>query len=110
MSTLLYPVWSLPWNLLFASFVWRIWKQKNDITSGNMPMSDEVLLRRSLAWANHYHGCAVARESLSIAPRAVSHAWTPPDPGWVCLTVDGGVSLASGMGRIRGLIRSSEGD
>ncbi|KAK9003995.1 hypothetical protein V6N11_001813 [Hibiscus sabdariffa] len=43
-STLLHLVWNLPWNLLFTSFVCHTWKRKNDITFGNMPLSDETLL------------------------------------------------------------------
>ncbi|KAK8590276.1 hypothetical protein V6N12_024652 [Hibiscus sabdariffa] len=73
-STLLHPVWNLPWNLLFASFVWQIWKNRNDVTFGNMPLFDEAMFSRSLAWASNYHGCVVAGKSLPIAPR-MKLAW-----------------------------------
>ncbi|KAK8595605.1 hypothetical protein V6N12_064122 [Hibiscus sabdariffa] len=63
-----------------------------------------MFIRRSLAWANHYYACAVVGEKLISGPRDVSQVWIPPNPGWVCLSVDGGVSLV-GMGCISGSIR-----
>ncbi|KAK9005282.1 hypothetical protein V6N11_042725 [Hibiscus sabdariffa] len=109
MSTFLHPVWNLSWNLLSASLIWQFWKRRNDIIFGNMAQTDEALIRRSLAWADRYYACARAGKKLLSSPRATSPVWIPPNPGWFCLSVDGGVSLA-GMGRIGGAIRNSEGD
>ncbi|KAK8506299.1 hypothetical protein V6N11_082372 [Hibiscus sabdariffa] len=68
------------------------------------------LLNRSITGDSHYHGCVTASNLLPIAPRLGTQAWTPLSSGWVCLTIDGGVSLSSVKGRIRGLIRNTEGD
>ncbi|KAK8600918.1 hypothetical protein V6N12_050763 [Hibiscus sabdariffa] len=75
-----------------------------------MPMSDEAMLHRSITWAGHYHGCAMVSNLGTIVPRLVPQAWTPSVPGWVCLSVDGGMSLSSGKVRIGGPIRNVEDD
>ncbi|KAK8552302.1 hypothetical protein V6N12_040906 [Hibiscus sabdariffa] len=73
-------------------------------------LSDSALISRSLAWAKHYFDSAVLNTTSPSVSRSV---WIPeaiPGSGWICLNVDGAVSVPSHEGRIGGLIRSSAGD
>ncbi|KAK8997865.1 hypothetical protein V6N11_012401 [Hibiscus sabdariffa] len=50
-----------------------------------------------------------ADEQSSSTPRPTPLSWIPPEPGWVCLSVDGAVSQPSSKGNIGGLIRDDNG-
>ncbi|KAK8975309.1 hypothetical protein V6N11_063272 [Hibiscus sabdariffa] len=64
-AAILHPHSSLPWNLVFASLTWQIWKRQNGLIFHNPDLSnDALIIRRNLAWVKHYSAW-VARETGS---------------------------------------------
>ncbi|KAK8523371.1 hypothetical protein V6N12_047891 [Hibiscus sabdariffa] len=51
-----------------------------------------------IAWAHSFHGSASATPATHAAASLIAKAvsWKAPEQGWVCLNVDGAVSLQSG--------------
>ncbi|GMJ02217.1 hypothetical protein like AT4G29090 [Hibiscus trionum] len=95
------------WPVLFASTLWQIWKNRNDVVFNNADVPASVTLRRSIAWAKCY-GNSQATHSATLHPsRAV--VWHPPIQGGVCLNVDGSSSSSSKHCSIGGLLRDTNG-
>ncbi|KAK8514667.1 hypothetical protein V6N12_057564 [Hibiscus sabdariffa] len=111
-ATFIHPTVGLPWPLIFSAFVWQMWKRRNDIVFNNDRQSDHSYCARIIAWARSFHGSisapSAARDTAPSFANQVS--WKAPEQGWVCLNVDGAVSLQSGFGAIGGLARDSLGD
>ncbi|KAK8578823.1 hypothetical protein V6N12_069167 [Hibiscus sabdariffa] len=100
----------LSWNLLFASLVWKLWKRRNDLTFNNPALTDAVVIGHNLAWAKYYSNGVTPDKVPPSISRSKTLSWSTLGLGWVCLNVDGVVSLPLCDGRIGGLIRNNDDD
>ncbi|KAK8529359.1 hypothetical protein V6N12_060142 [Hibiscus sabdariffa] len=109
-ASFLHPFFKLPWNLIFASFTWQLWKWRNDVVFSNDSQSDAALINRNIALAKHFNGSISPPAPLSLPLHTNASTWPPPSSGWHCLNVDGGIALGPRNGRIGGLVRNDKGD
>ncbi|KAK8521567.1 hypothetical protein V6N12_031461 [Hibiscus sabdariffa] len=102
---------TLPWNLLFSSCVWQIWKSRNDRVFASLNHDPSITLSRCISWAmsynNLYHSARASDVSLQSSCQFLQ--WQSPPVGWVCLHVDGAINTGTGLGLIGGLFRNSVG-
>ncbi|KAK9019813.1 hypothetical protein V6N11_054321 [Hibiscus sabdariffa] len=81
-----------PWNYFFSSFVWQVWKRRNDFVFNGECMSLADVYRLSLAWASHFSALYNSLLHHSLAhTEAVS--WKPPPIGLYVLNSDVAVYL-----------------
>ncbi|KAK9043379.1 hypothetical protein V6N11_071724 [Hibiscus sabdariffa] len=107
-SRLLHTEWDIPWSIIFVSTIWQLWKSRNDLVFNSVMHSSEVLVHRAITWARYYSGCCPTRNHLDV-PICEPVTWRRPDPGWICLNVDGAVSMGLSAGAIGGLYRDHSG-
>ncbi|KAK8486111.1 hypothetical protein V6N12_010315 [Hibiscus sabdariffa] len=100
---------TLPRSLFFSSFIWQVWKRRNDFVFNGecLPLPD--IYRIGFVWASHF--------VASIPDAAMdSHAaidlikWTAPPHDWVSLNTDAAVSSSYNFGAIGGVLRGPAGD
>ncbi|KAK8594052.1 hypothetical protein V6N11_001696 [Hibiscus sabdariffa] len=90
-----------PWNCFFSSFVWQVWKRRNDLVFNGECMSLVDVYRLSLAWASHFSALDSFLLHHSLAhTEAVS--WKPHPTGWYVLNFDAAVLSSSSLGIIGG--------
>ncbi|KAK8600648.1 hypothetical protein V6N12_050501 [Hibiscus sabdariffa] len=66
-ATMVDPLSTLPWKLVFVSLAWQIWKRRNDLVfQDSSSMSYMAVISRSLAWARRYFEGATARQPPSV--------------------------------------------
>ncbi|KAK9047567.1 hypothetical protein V6N11_053406 [Hibiscus sabdariffa] len=100
---------SISWKLVFASILWQFWKSRNDVVFAGDSASVECTLSRGIAWAQYYHdGWLHPAQTVNAPPRIIP--WRNPEPGCLCLNVDGAVSLNTGKATIGGLLRDTAGN
>ncbi|KAE8705213.1 hypothetical protein F3Y22_tig00110429pilonHSYRG00225 [Hibiscus syriacus] len=94
--------WDLPWTSLFASMVWQLWKNRNDMVFSNTSQVCYVILSRSLTWACFYSESRLcSTNDHHHAPQPIS--WQALDSGWICMIVDGFVNSTTKQGTIGGV-------
>ncbi|KAK8578842.1 hypothetical protein V6N12_069186 [Hibiscus sabdariffa] len=98
-----------PWSCFFPSFLWQVWKRRNDFvfTGECLPLSD--IYRIGIVWASHF---ADSISDVSVATHATDDfvQWVAPAHDWVCLNTDASVSLPDHLGSLGGVLRGSSGD
>ncbi|KAK8665055.1 hypothetical protein V6N13_005230 [Hibiscus sabdariffa] len=68
----------------------------------------DTILNRAITWARYYSG--IRQQNSSLVPiRCDPIQWKYPEPEWICLNVDGEVSIVTGTGSIGGLLRDYAG-
>ncbi|KAE8709897.1 hypothetical protein F3Y22_tig00110328pilonHSYRG00789 [Hibiscus syriacus] len=92
------PIWSSIW----------IWKSRNDKIFNNIPQNGDVTLSRSFTWGRYDAESKVHSMSNHVTPNQQVD-WKSPEPGWICLNVDGAVSSTTKHGAIGGVFRDNEG-
>ncbi|KAL4377731.1 hypothetical protein GQ457_02G020530 [Hibiscus cannabinus] len=95
---------NIPWKLVFASILWQSWKNRNDAVFHANSESPGYVLSRSIGLAHYYYD-GWLQPQPTINPSMPSSPWISPEPGWVCLNVDGVVSFNTGKSSIGGLLR-----
>ncbi|KAL4369386.1 hypothetical protein GQ457_05G024870 [Hibiscus cannabinus] len=100
---------SLPWKLVFTSILWQSWKNRNDVVFAEVTATVEQVISRSVLWANYYNDSLPIYVQV-INPASTSTPWKKPESGWLCLNVDGVVSLTTGKAMIGGLLRDNAGN
>ncbi|KAK8556925.1 hypothetical protein V6N12_003314 [Hibiscus sabdariffa] len=104
----LHLICGLPWQVLFVSIIWQLWKARNDLVFNGTPPDAGNILHRSILWARYYNECVpLIAPVCPVQPTALH--WQRPSTGWVCLSTDGAVSIATGMGSVGGIFRSDDG-
>ncbi|KAK9030158.1 hypothetical protein V6N11_031589 [Hibiscus sabdariffa] len=93
-SKLVIPGWNIPWNIFFVSFLWHTWKNRNDFIFSQVSSSPDSTLAKSITWARYYHEGWQIQKPNTIA-NVTQSCWQHPEPGWLCLNVDGSVSSSS---------------
>ncbi|KAE8709907.1 hypothetical protein F3Y22_tig00110328pilonHSYRG00824 [Hibiscus syriacus] len=95
----------IPWNTLFSSRTWHVWKNRNGwvFNGSNLPYRE--LLQKSLTWARFYSN---NNSSNANTPLLETIQWKGPDVGCYCLNVDGATSANTGISSIGGLIRDED--
>ncbi|KAE8671077.1 hypothetical protein F3Y22_tig00111996pilonHSYRG00110 [Hibiscus syriacus] len=97
------------WSFIFASAIWQLWKQRNDLIFNNVIQPIERVIHQSVSWVKHYDTTINV-----VRPRLVSShtepTWSKPPYGWFCLNTDGAVSQNNENGSIGGVIRNSDGE
>ncbi|KAK9000224.1 hypothetical protein V6N11_080727 [Hibiscus sabdariffa] len=121
-------IWKLIWRLAVPQcvrlFLWLAFQQRlmtnatrhcrNLAASPTCPLCrsmPETVLHTLRDCAESFYGSASA--TLAPVPASLPASatiWKPPEQGWICLNVDGVVSLQSGVGAIGGLARNSLGE
>ncbi|KAK8995182.1 hypothetical protein V6N11_069627 [Hibiscus sabdariffa] len=110
-TTILNPQSSLPWNLVFASLTWQIWKRRNDLIFQNPDLlNDATIVRRSLAWVKHYSDCVARGTGSASGSQSEPLERVVSCLDWVILNVDGAVPMPMSNGSIGGLFRNCGGD
>ncbi|KAE8732116.1 hypothetical protein F3Y22_tig00002237pilonHSYRG00316 [Hibiscus syriacus] len=69
---------SFPWNLLFASLIWQIWKSRNDFVFNSVNSSTTEIIQRSSIWALHFYQNWLPSNSDSSKPHAHCPVWPKP--------------------------------
>ncbi|KAK9024765.1 hypothetical protein V6N11_004920 [Hibiscus sabdariffa] len=109
-KSFLHPQWKMPWSLVFASLVWQIWKQRNDLIFHNLILTVATIIDRSLAWVKYYFDNVMLDKMSPSTLRSKTLEWTTLGLEWVCLNVVGVVSLPLSDGSIGGLFQNKDGD
>ncbi|KAK9018022.1 hypothetical protein V6N11_001012 [Hibiscus sabdariffa] len=104
----LHLICGLPWQVLFVSIIWQLWKARNDLVFNGTPPDAGNILQRSILWARYYNECVPLTTPVCPVQPTALH-WQRPSTGWVCLSTDGAVSIATGMGSVGGIFRSDDG-
>ncbi|KAE8728983.1 hypothetical protein F3Y22_tig00004035pilonHSYRG00077 [Hibiscus syriacus] len=100
--------WEVPWNSLFSSTLWQLWKSRNDKVFNNVPHATDDICSRSVTWARYYHeGRSRAASIQSTHPERAY--WKAPDLGWICMNVDGAIASTTSYGSVGGVFRDHEG-
>ncbi|KAK9028598.1 hypothetical protein V6N11_025752 [Hibiscus sabdariffa] len=79
---------NIPWKLVFASILWQSWKNRNDAMFAANSESPNCVLSRSIGLAHYYYD-GWLQPQPTIHPSMPSSSWISPEPGWLCLNVDG---------------------
>ncbi|KAK9032449.1 hypothetical protein V6N11_056713 [Hibiscus sabdariffa] len=100
----------VPWNILFGSVCWHIWKCRNEyVFAGSNSHPDSVALH-SIIWARHYYTATVVPQRLPSPLHDASPCqWSPPPSPWICLNTDGGVCKSTNIAKAGGLFRDNCG-
>ncbi|KAK8572182.1 hypothetical protein V6N12_028243 [Hibiscus sabdariffa] len=104
----LHLICGLPWQVLFVSIIWQLWKARNDLVFNGTPPDAGNILQRSILWARYYNECVTLTAPVCPVQPTALH-WQRPSTGWVCLSTDRAVSIATGMGSVGGIFRSDDG-
>ncbi|KAL4284474.1 hypothetical protein GQ457_16G015800 [Hibiscus cannabinus] len=101
----------VPWNILFGSVCWHIWKCRNEyVFAGSNSHPDYVALH-SIIWARHYYTSTAVPQLLpSPLHDAPPCQWSPPPSPWICLNTDGGVYKSTNIAKAGGLFRDNCGN
>ncbi|KAE8669528.1 hypothetical protein F3Y22_tig00112231pilonHSYRG00194 [Hibiscus syriacus] len=73
-----------------------------------IPQNGDSTLSRSFTWARYYAESKVHSTPNRTTPNQ-QDAWNTPEPGWICLNVDGVVSSTTKNGAIGGVFSDNEG-
>ncbi|KAK8974649.1 hypothetical protein V6N11_045214 [Hibiscus sabdariffa] len=72
----------IPWRILFASLLWQLWKNQNDLVFNNLSAPTKSLVNKSLALARYYN--EPLKQSSSLVHRVEqNHVWPRPPKCWV---------------------------
>ena len=71
---------------LFATTIWGIWNNRNQVRHGGQCKSYEVIMKGAADYLNEYQAANMSTEHLTI-PEAVR--WRPPKQGWYKVNTDG---------------------
>ncbi|KAK8593181.1 hypothetical protein V6N12_045266 [Hibiscus sabdariffa] len=82
-------------KLLSASFVWQLWKCRNDYVFNNKGISDATIIHQRLTWAKCFYGNASPSNATPLQSHSTVSKWIAPRPSWFCLNVDGFISASS---------------
>ncbi|KAE8681746.1 hypothetical protein F3Y22_tig00111309pilonHSYRG00080 [Hibiscus syriacus] len=96
------------WFSFFAALIWLIWKQMNDYVFKGAIYKTNSILHSSYSWVKCYETNIKTPAKLPRERVAVS-TWSPPPQEWMCLNMDGVVTL-DGRGSIGGVLCNSTGD
>ncbi|KAK8480884.1 hypothetical protein V6N11_061841 [Hibiscus sabdariffa] len=107
-SGMIHTEWDIPWSSIFVSTIWQLWKSRNDFVFNAVLHSKEIVVRRAITWAHYYSGCCPPCNGVTTL-HYEPPTWRRPDPGWICLNVDGAVSRGSNAGAVGGLFRDHSG-
>ncbi|KAE8663959.1 hypothetical protein F3Y22_tig00112857pilonHSYRG00056 [Hibiscus syriacus] len=91
----------------FASTLWQIWKNRNDMTFNRLDSLAVSIATRSITWARYYSESSCTGVHIRNSIAAPIH-WHPPSGGWMCLNTEGVVSSGTATGSIGGLFRDNE--
>ncbi|KAK9038872.1 hypothetical protein V6N11_023715 [Hibiscus sabdariffa] len=115
------PIWKRIWDLQVPQrlrcFLWLTCQQKfmtnetnrNDTVFAEVTATVEQVIGRSVVWANYYNDSWPIYVQVTNSA-STSTPWKKPESGWLCLNVDGAVSLTIGKATIGGLLRDSAGN
>ncbi|KAK8997114.1 hypothetical protein V6N11_020600 [Hibiscus sabdariffa] len=87
----------------------HLWKMRNDILFHNPILSDTAFVDYGLAWVKYYTDYAEIGTMSSPMLQVETMEWNEPRLEWVCLNVDGTMSLPLSEGSIGGLFRNTDG-
>ncbi|KAK8540358.1 hypothetical protein V6N13_038911 [Hibiscus sabdariffa] len=62
----------IPWRILFASLLWQLWKNQNDLVFNNLSAPTKSLVNKSLALARYYNEPLKQSSSLPILAADIS--------------------------------------
>ncbi|KAK8568178.1 hypothetical protein V6N12_006738 [Hibiscus sabdariffa] len=102
----LHLICGLPWQVLFVSIIWQLWKARNNLVFNGTPPDAGNILQRSILWARYYNECVPLTTPVCPVQPTALH-WQRPSTGWVCLSTDGAVSIVTGMGSVGGIFREA---
>ncbi|KAK9042587.1 hypothetical protein V6N11_017654 [Hibiscus sabdariffa] len=98
----------IPWRILFASLLWQLWKNQNDLVFNNSTSPVESLVQKSLALARYFN--EPLKQFSNLKHRMDQHhVWSRPPLGWICLNVDGDVSSSTCIGSAGEFFRDNDG-
>ncbi|KAE8704560.1 hypothetical protein F3Y22_tig00110450pilonHSYRG00693 [Hibiscus syriacus] len=78
---------NLSWPLVFASTLWQIWKNRNDMTFNPLHSLAVSIATRSITWSIYYSESSCTGVHIKNSIAAPIH-WHPPPWGWICLNTD----------------------
>ncbi|KAK9046352.1 hypothetical protein V6N11_052244 [Hibiscus sabdariffa] len=100
----------VPWQFLFASLVWKIWKRRNSVIFSELYITNATLLHISKTWCHHFVDANEVVTPLASVSTVTEHVqWLSGPIGSCTLNSDGAVNLHSSMGSISGLLRDHFG-
>ncbi|KAK9010961.1 hypothetical protein V6N11_043823 [Hibiscus sabdariffa] len=89
----LHPTWGLSWQLFFASILWQIWKNRNELVFNGNTSNVDLFLQRSVIWARYYSESATIVAPMQPPISNMLHCKRPAMDS-VCLSTDGVVRQA----------------
>lgn len=96
-------------KVLFAVICWLLWKGRNELVFPCERSRVDVLVRNAEGYA-----CNIARAKYRklVAGPVTSRdvKWTPPDPGWVKVNIDGAPHVNGSWSAVGGVFRDSVGE
>ena len=102
----------IPWDVLFSSAVWWLWKRRNLLVFNENNDQDTIDASFIQLRAKEYvHAWRFSMQAGS-GPRGRSLkyvGWKPPETGWVVVNSDGSALLSAGRASCAGCFRNNEG-
>ncbi|KAK8494403.1 hypothetical protein V6N12_002352 [Hibiscus sabdariffa] len=96
----------IPYGITYGNYMFH---SANDAVFVGDSASVEFALSRGIAWTQYYYdGWLQPMPAVSSPPTTTP--WSNPEPGCLCLNVDGAVSLRTGKATIGGLLRDTAGN
>ncbi|KAJ8756023.1 hypothetical protein K2173_024569 [Erythroxylum novogranatense] len=86
-----HQVFGVPWDILFATAVWQIWKSRNNLVFNGQVDSVEALKKLVIEQASWTHRAWSGRDQFGQArTRFIKFVtWDYPPAGWVAINTDG---------------------
>lgn len=100
---------SIPWNLLFCTTLWQIWKDRNRKSFDNIDALPDVSSKILCSYANEIVE-AFKSPLLSGPPKNRLTKWFPPLSGTIKLNTDGCWYESNGKAGFGGIFRNAAGD
>ncbi|KAE8733166.1 hypothetical protein F3Y22_tig00001478pilonHSYRG00251 [Hibiscus syriacus] len=104
-SSPLYAGFCIPWNTVFSSLLWYVWKRRNNWVFQQDRQALDSLLHQALSWANIFSSGASVVSARSIATEI---SWEHSSLGFVYLNTDGSVGH-SNYSSSGGILRCHDG-